>query len=158
PYGRLLNRMIRGTEALRNVPPDMQRTANPNLGVVIVLPPHADSDNDLSTHGAWTAAVAHKARRLAIDALYEDLTDAQQEQVIVSTPGCFAAPQPATDGFGFSVHEKSHVYAAQLVFCGWANTNRRSFVGDSELALAVYDPSLAHDHLHNLWDLFFNRQ
>ena len=138
PTARLLNRQLR---------------AVPTLGVVIVLPPHADSPDSWKIH---LASATHVARRNAIAALMADLDADARSRVAV-----FNAwdPSPAVEGVevgnrGVYVHAKAHVYDGELLVCGSANLNRRSLTGDTELALAVHDPAMVVSHLHRLWSLF----
>ncbi|MDM7853881.1 phospholipase D-like domain-containing protein [Cellulomonas alba] len=118
-------------------------TRNGDLGVVIVLPPHADGSN------AWYLSLAnaqHKARANAFEALADGLTDDQLRQIVVLNAWDSAVGQNR----GVYVHAKSHVYDGQLLVCGSANINRRSLTGDSEIALAVSDPAVATQHLRNV--------
>ena len=130
-----------------------QLAAKPDLAVVIILPPHADgSDN-------WwkpIASATHQARLNAFNAMTAGLTTDARARV-----GVFNAWNPLqhVDGVevankGVYVHAKSHVYDGELLVCGSANINRRSFTGDSELAVAVRDPALAANHLRALFTLF----
>jgi phosphatidylserine/phosphatidylglycerophosphate/cardiolipin synthase-like enzyme len=138
PAARLLNRQLR---------------AVPTLGVVIVLPPHADSPDSWTIH---LASATHVARRNAIAALLADLdTDAQSRVAVFNAWD----PSPPVDGVepgnrGVYVHAKAHIYDSELLVCGSANINRRSLAGDTELALAVHDPAVVGSHLHKLWSLF----
>jgi phosphatidylserine/phosphatidylglycerophosphate/cardiolipin synthase-like enzyme len=133
PAARLLNLQVR---------------SEPDLAVIIILPPHADATDDWKVN---QASAQHHARRLALANLSVGMTAEERGRV-----GVFNAWDPVS-GNGVYVHAKSHVYDGELLVCGSANINRRSLTGDSELALAVYDPPVVTAHLRALWKLFSGR-
>ncbi|GAA2164242.1 phospholipase D-like protein [Humibacillus xanthopallidus] len=137
PAARLLNRQLR---------------AVPTLGVVIVLPPHADAPDSRTIH---LASATHVARRNAIAALVAGLDADAHDRVVVVNAWDFSPAVPDVDigDRGVYVHAKAHVYDGELLVCGSANINRRSFLGDTELALAVHDPAVVSSHLRRLWSL-----
>ncbi|GAB3061342.1 hypothetical protein GCM10027053_24530 [Intrasporangium mesophilum] len=136
PAARLLNQRLRAMQS---------------LAVVVVLPPHADSG-----YGAVNVAEStHVARRSAIAALVAGLDAQALGRVAVFN--AWDPPQQVggveVANRGVYVHAKAHVYDGELLVCGSANINRRSLTGDTELALAVHDPTVATSHLHNVWTL-----
>lgn len=134
PFARLVNRQLR----------DAQR---PNLNVIVVLPPHADT----------VFNIAHWARAQALDALVAGLSSAQLARVAVYD--MWLDPTIPTSGGrnrGIYVHAKSHTYDNDLLVTGSANINRRSFLGDTELACAVLDTAVVTSHQDRLWQLLFN--
>jgi PLD-like domain len=111
---------------------------NPKLCVLIVLPPHADTQYP----------VQHRTRQLALAALTEGLSPDQRKRVAVYN---MWHPQ----GQGIYVHAKSHTYDGALLVCGSANMNRRSFTCDTEIACAVLDPVVVANHQEKLWTALF---
>jgi len=138
PTARLLNQRLRRV---------------PSLGVVIVLPPHADSTDSWSMH---LASATHVARRNAIAALTAGLNQEARDRVLVINAWDYSPPVPGIEvgDRGVYVHAKAHVYDGELLVCGSANINRRSLLGDTELALAVHDPAVVGTYLQRLWSLF----
>jgi phosphatidylserine/phosphatidylglycerophosphate/cardiolipin synthase-like enzyme len=134
PTARLLNRQ------LRNVP---------SLAVVVVLPPHADSGESF----VKVAPSTHVARRSAIQALIAGIDVEKRVAVFNAWDPTQIVGGVDVANRGVYVHAKAHVYDGELLVCGSANINRRSLTGDTELALAVHDPTVATSHLHNLWTL-----
>lgn len=127
PLCRLLHRMM---------------IASPSLHVVVVLPPHADTQEDY----------AHQARRMAIGALVGNpVVPAVASRVAVYSMWNGGAPP----GRGVYVHAKVQMYDADLLVCGSANLNRRSFTCDTELALAVADSAVLDAHQRALWNHLF---
>jgi phosphatidylserine/phosphatidylglycerophosphate/cardiolipin synthase-like enzyme len=124
PLARLLNAQIK---------------QHASLCVLIVLPPHADTQ----------PAMAHRARQLAFTDLMDGLTLAQRGRV-----GLFNLWHPVRKQ-GIYCHAKTHTYDGSLLVCGSANLNRRSFTCDTELAMAVLDPAVIADHQRRLWGLLF---
>lgn len=129
PLARLLNHRLR-------------ETSNPDgtagLGVIVVLPPHADSQPGRE----------HHARELALRELTKCLTPNQRKRV-----GMYDLWDPA-DSKGIYCHAKVQTYDGSLMVCGSANMNRRSFTCDTELSLAVLDASVVKQHQLDLWQLF----
>lgn len=111
----------------------------PTLHIVIILPPHADSQ----------AIVAHHARRLAIETLLQGLTSSESARI-----GVYNLWETVRK-IGIYVHTKVQIYDANLLVCGSANLNRRSFTCDGELDCAVLDPQLVTNHQQRLWELLF---
>jgi hypothetical protein len=138
PAARLLNQQLRTV---------------PSLGVVVVLPPHADSPDSWKIH---LASATHVARRNAIAALTAGLDQDAHDRVLVINAWDYSPPVADVEvgDRGIYVHAKAHVYDAELLVCGSANINRRSLLGDTELAFAVHDPAVAGTHLRRLWSLF----
>ncbi len=123
-FGRLLHRRL--LEA-------------PNLHVVIVLPPHADVQEE----------DAHKARRLAISSLVGDppVPSVAARVNVYST----WHRKPPNEDRGIYVHAKVQMFDADLLVCGSTNLNRRSFLCDTEISFAVADANLLHTHQQKLW-------
>lgn len=107
----------------------------PTLHVVIVLPPHADTQ----------FKYAHQARYLALS----ELMARNRDRIAV-----YAMWNPATND-GVYVHAKVQMFDDDLLVCGSANLNRRSFLCDTELAFAVADATLLDAHQQALWGHLF---
>jgi phosphatidylserine/phosphatidylglycerophosphate/cardiolipin synthase-like enzyme len=126
-----------------------QLVANPRLHVIIVLPPHADSQT----------AVAHVARQRALEDLTVGLTRTAGTLDRVAIYNLWYLKPPGIGDAvnrGIYVHAKSHTYDNSLLVCGSANLNRRSFLCDTELACAVLDPAVVTSHQQQLWSLLFD--
>jgi phosphatidylserine/phosphatidylglycerophosphate/cardiolipin synthase-like enzyme len=123
----------------------LHKPALSGLHVIVVLPPHADSQ----------VATAHLARANALNALTAGLTGPDRVAVynLWLDP---KAPQGVARNRGIYVHAKAHTYDGDLLVCGSANLNRRSFTCDSEIALAVLDPAVVTSHQTKLWSYLFN--
>jgi phosphatidylserine/phosphatidylglycerophosphate/cardiolipin synthase-like enzyme len=108
--------------------------AEPELRVLIVLPPHGTNDpgNEL-----WY-------RRRAMQTLWKALNPAQRQRVIAYNAWSSA------EQTGVYVHAKVQTYDDCLLVCGSANLNRRSFVCDLELDCAVLHKPSVQYHLANL--------
>jgi hypothetical protein len=129
PLGRLLNSLV------TNAP-------GQSLHVIVVLPPHADA----------SFLDEHRARKLALQDLVSGLQTA--------TPGVFnrVAVYNLWDhprNHGIYCHAKVQTYDQQLLVCGSANLNRRSFTCDTEIDCAVHDPVVVGRHQQRLWKLLF---
>jgi hypothetical protein len=131
PLGRLLNSLV------KNAP-------GHSLHVIVVLPPHADA----------SFLDEHRARKLALQELVAGFP--------MSAPGVFGqvAVYNLWDhdkGRGIYCHAKVQTYDQQLLVCGSANLNRRSFTCDTEIDCAVHDPLVVARHQQRLWKLLFPR-
>jgi PLD-like domain len=131
--------------------------ANPGLRAIVILPPHQDGIDR-------TAHVAHRARSIAIGLLINASGTSVATQVgvysmwdsrIRSQPTPPATPPVVTTSHGIYVHAKVQMYDGGLLVCGSANMNRRSFLCDAELALAVADPAVVRSHQKLLWQFLF---
>ena len=138
PLSRLLNEQLH---------------AVPSLHVIVILPPHADSENFL------IAPAQHKARAAALDDLTAGFTTTAGEfdriavyNLWYGAPGLPRSPLNA----GIYVHAKAHTYDGDLLVCGSANLNRRSFTCDTEISCAVLDPAVVLSHQTALWGYLFN--
>jgi phosphatidylserine/phosphatidylglycerophosphate/cardiolipin synthase-like enzyme len=134
PLARLLNARLK---------------AVPSLHVIVILPPHADS----------FVASAHHARALALDDLTAGLTKTagEYDRVAVYNLWYDADSLPGSPvNRGIYVHAKSHTYDGDLLVCGSANLNRRSFLCDSEIACAVLDQAVVLAHQSALWSYLFD--
>ena len=130
PLGRLLN---------------FQLNANPNLCVIVILPPYAD-DNFLEEH---------HARKLALNELTKGFT---QTNGTFDRVGVYNLRVPDNDPKnvkGIYCHTKVQMYDRTLLVCGSANLNRRSFTCDSEIACAILSPQLVDGHQQRLWNVLF---
>jgi phosphatidylserine/phosphatidylglycerophosphate/cardiolipin synthase-like enzyme len=108
---------------------------NPSLHVVIVLPPHADTqpeDAHQARHDALAKLTADDSQRIAIYAMWN----------------------PASNT-GVYVHAKVQMFDDELLVCGSANLNRRSFLCDTEMAFAVADKTVLDAHQQALWKHLF---
>lgn len=112
-----------------------QIAANPNLVLLIVLPPYGSTD---PPHELWY-------RRRALQTLAKTMTPANVSRVHVMNMWS------ATLGTGVYVHAKTQTYDESLLVCGSANMNRRSTLCDAELDCAVLDTSVVRTHLANLY-------
>ncbi len=117
--------------------------AQPGLHLILILPPYADT----------SAGDAHLARRLALELL---TANGVGNRVGVYNMWLRQPPgnTPALNR-GIYVHAKSHTYDDQLLVCGSANLNRRSFLCDTELACAVLSNALVQAHQQQLWAQLF---
>jgi phosphatidylserine/phosphatidylglycerophosphate/cardiolipin synthase-like enzyme len=125
-----------------------QLKANPGLRVIIILPPHADTQ----------APAAHYARALALGDLTSGLsaTGGVYDQVAVYDLWLDPNLQPGlADNRGIYAHAKTHTYDGALLVCGTANLCRRSFTCDSEIACAILDPAVVLAHQTLLWAALF---
>jgi phosphatidylserine/phosphatidylglycerophosphate/cardiolipin synthase-like enzyme len=129
PAARLLNYQLRNT---------------PTLCVLIILPPHADSQ----------FPDEHRARQLALAELNQGLSAADRARVAVYNMWHPLSSNPA-NGRGIYVHAKAHTYDGALLVCGSANMNRRSLTCDSELACAIVDSDIVAGHQQKLWNMLF---
>jgi phosphatidylserine/phosphatidylglycerophosphate/cardiolipin synthase-like enzyme len=127
-----------------------QLHANPSLRVIVILPPHADTQ----------VAAAHRARALALGGLTKKLSKTGADYDQVAVYNLWLDRRKAAVGTsrsrGIYVHAKAHTYDDGLLVCGSANLNRRSFTCDSEIACAVLDPAVVLDHQTQLWAYLFN--
>lgn len=134
PLARLLNAQLKAASSLH---------------VIVILPPHADS----------FVATAHHARALALDDLTAGFTKTggEYERIAVYNLWHDAEGQPdSVNNRGIYVHAKAHTYDGDLLVCGSANLNRRSFLCDSEIACAVLDQSVVLAHQSALWSYLFD--
>ena len=107
----------------------------PRLRLLIVLPPWGASD----------ASNEMYLRMLAAQALWSRLDDAQRKRVHAF--GLWARGA----GVGVYVHAKVQTYDDELLVCGSANMNRRSFESDAELNCAVMHRPTTRMHHANLF-------
>jgi phosphatidylserine/phosphatidylglycerophosphate/cardiolipin synthase-like enzyme len=129
PLARLLNHLVRSD-------PDKR------LSVIVVLPPFADG---FQLH-------QHRQRKLALTDLTNGLTTAtpgQFDRVAVFNLWDHGAQR------GIYCHTKVQTYDRDLLVCGSANLNRRSFTCDTELNCAVLDPTVVDRHQQRLWKTLF---
>jgi phosphatidylserine/phosphatidylglycerophosphate/cardiolipin synthase-like enzyme len=119
--------------------------AVPSLHVIVILPPHADSENFL------IAPAQHRARANALDDLTAGFTTTANEYDRIAVYDLWKTPPNR----GVYVHAKSHTYDGDLLVCGSANLNRRSFTCDTEISCAVLDQSVVLDHQTRLWAYLF---
>lgn len=140
PLGRLLN---------------FQVMHNPNLCVIVILPPYADS----------FILANHHARKLTLNELTKGLTRKNDVFGFTKQDGTFEGrigvynlrvwdsdPKKVK---GIYCHTKVQMYDRTLLVCGSANLNRRSFTCDSEIACAVLSPQLVDGHQQRLWSVLF---
>jgi phosphatidylserine/phosphatidylglycerophosphate/cardiolipin synthase-like enzyme len=118
--------------------------AKPALRLILILPPYADGK---------TPGMGHLARSNALEALTANVP-ANRVGVYDMWYGQALGPGAAANR-GIYVHAKSHTYDNQLLVCGSANLNRRSFLCDTELACAVLDPAVVTAHQQRLWAQLF---
>jgi phosphatidylserine/phosphatidylglycerophosphate/cardiolipin synthase-like enzyme len=135
PLARLLNARLREV---------------PSLRAIVVLPPWSDREPSLA------ATREDYARRLALD----DATDGFYRE---NDPDATNAPQRIAiydlwhpvERRGIYVHAKAQLYDDELFVCGTANLCRRSFLCDTELAVATHDAAVVRDHRARLWRCLF---
>jgi phosphatidylserine/phosphatidylglycerophosphate/cardiolipin synthase-like enzyme len=124
-----------------------QLTDSTHLHVIVILPPHADT---------FFYEVAHWARANALAALTAGLprTGIEYDRVAIYD---LWLDRTATDSRnrGIYVHAKAQTYDGDLLVCGSANLNRRSFTCDSELNCAVLDPAVVEAYQRQVWSFFF---
>ena len=123
-YARLLNQLVN----------DLTR---PDLNIIVILPAHADLTPGM-TGGAYAQ---HRARREALTALLGSLSSNRVSVWDLWDSRSWRIMPGQGTGLGIYVHAKAHTYDASLLVCGSANINRRSLMGDSEIAAAVLDPA-----------------
>jgi phosphatidylserine/phosphatidylglycerophosphate/cardiolipin synthase-like enzyme len=136
PLARLLNKRLKDVATLR---------------LIVVLPPNADSQEP----------VAHSARAKALDALTAGLAKTGDEFDQVGVYNLWLdrnAAAASSRNRGIYVHAKAHTYDGDLLVCGSANLNRRSFACDSEIACAVLDPAVVAAHQAQLWEYLFDQR
>jgi len=138
PFARLVNAQLKDTH-------------RPDLHVIVVVPAHADVDTLLPLK-----SVAHKARADAFADLTSGLTKTGIEYDRVAIYNLWL-DRTATDerNRGIYVHAKTQTYDGDLLVCGSANLNRRSFTCDSEINCAVLDPGVVVAHQSELWSYLF---
>jgi phosphatidylserine/phosphatidylglycerophosphate/cardiolipin synthase-like enzyme len=138
PLARLLNAALLRTNTLR---------------LVLILPPYADGDKPGRSHllrnNALQVLTAGLPRDPATGALTKVGVYNMWYEQTQGTPGALASNR------GIYVHAKSHTYDNQLLVCGSANLNRRSFLCDTELACAILDPAVVTLHQQRLWAQLF---
>jgi phosphatidylserine/phosphatidylglycerophosphate/cardiolipin synthase-like enzyme len=122
---------------------ELKRIDRTDLRVIVILPPYADTRYD----------VIHEARRRALTELAAGgLATGPAPRVAVY--GLWD-PRAPNGGRGIYCHAKVQMFDGSLLACGSANMNRRSFVCDSELAVAVADEAVVAAHQQRLWELLF---
>ena len=139
PLARLLNSRLKQTSSLR---------------LVMILPPFADMDSGRDSLGAGGLdTVVHHARQLALEALTDGLsqTGGEYDQVAIYNLWDSSYPRDC----GIYCHAKTQTYDGSLMVCGSANLNRRSLLGDSEIACAVLDSAVVNHHQRKVWSLLF---
>ena len=122
----------------RQLNAQLQRTDRPDLRLIVILPPFADSN----------PAIIHEARKRALDELVANVRGKVAVYNLWKPTGL--------RGPGVYVHAKVQMYDGGLLVCGSANMNRRSFLCDSEIACAVADEPTVAAHQHALWDMLFD--
>jgi phosphatidylserine/phosphatidylglycerophosphate/cardiolipin synthase-like enzyme len=127
PLARLLNRLLLDT------------ANNPGLCVIIILPPYPDDHAGVECYYRFSAIL--ELVRAATPSLYQRLR--------IYNLWSTSLPQ------GIYCHAKVQTYDGSLLVCGSCNLNQRSLLCDTELACAVLDSAVVHDHQLNLWTLLF---
>lgn len=130
PLARLLNHRIRSDPHKR-------------LCVIVVLPPYADSQQ---LH-------AHHLRKLALDDLTAGLASTESPGQF-DRVGVFNLWDHSRNR-GIYCHAKVQTYDRDLLVCGSANLNRRSFTCDTELDCAILDAGVVNRHQRRLWKTLF---
>jgi hypothetical protein len=141
PYAQLINQLV-------NDP------SKPDLNVIVILPPYADIAPS-QTGGAFAQ---HKARQQALNALVGIPASDRVSVWNLWDRRSWRTMAGQGPGLGIYVHAKAQTYDASLLVCGSANINKRSLLGDTEIAVAVLDPSVVAAHLHDRWNLLFPGQ
>ncbi|HLX87473.1 MAG TPA: hypothetical protein VKR22_03285 [Acidimicrobiales bacterium] len=114
-----------------------QLSAVSTLKLLIVLPPY----------GTTLPGDELALRKEALQALWSGLDDAGRARVLVRDMWA-GVPGP---NVGIYVHAKTQTYDDQLLVCGSANMNRRSFECDTELDCAVLHTPTVQAHLTSLY-------
>ena len=114
---------------------------NPNLHVIVVLPPFADSSFLDLIH----------LRKLALNDLVAGRNKASQ---VYDRVAVYNTWHPGRNQ-GIYVHAKAKMFDDQLVAIGSGNLNRRSFTCDTELDCAVLDTAVVELHQQRLWKCLF---
>jgi phosphatidylserine/phosphatidylglycerophosphate/cardiolipin synthase-like enzyme len=117
-----------------------QLVLQPNLYVIIVLPPHADDWHDFE-HWARSAALA-------------DLRGTDPS--VSARVGVYDLWQQSPGNGGIYCHAKVQMFDDQLLVCGSANINVRSHQCDTELDAAVLSQSLVRAHQSQLLGLLLD--
>lgn len=131
-----------------------QLRENPQLHVIIILPPYADTVGHESISN-----LQHRARKLALNDLIRDNftpvpLDTSNEPVSRVAVYDLWDNRPEIN-LGIYCHAKVQMYDDALLVVGSANLNRRSFTGDSEVDCAIFDKSVVQTHRKKLWKLLF---
>ena len=126
PLARLLNQRL---------------TDSPNLHVIVVLPPFADSSFLDLIH----------LRKLALNDLVSGRKTAPR---VYDRVAVYDTWHPGRNQ-GIYVHAKAKMFDDQLVAIGSGNLNRRSFTCDTELDCAVLDTAVVELHQQRLWKCLF---
>jgi phosphatidylserine/phosphatidylglycerophosphate/cardiolipin synthase-like enzyme len=138
PFARLVNAQLKDNN-------------KQDLHVIVVVPPHADTDTVLPLK-----SVAHRARANAFADLTADLpqTGIEFDRVAIYNTWLDRTAHDERNR-GIYVHAKTQTYDGDLLVCGSANLNRRSFTCDSEINCAVLDPAVVVSHQTELWSYLF---
>lgn len=111
------------------------------LCIVLILPPYADDSS--------TAARQHGLRKRALQILCQGITNRTTRVKV------YDLWDKAGLNKGIYCHAKVTIFDAGLLTIGSANVNRRSYLGDSEMAAAISDPDVVKQHQQSLWQLLF---
>jgi phosphatidylserine/phosphatidylglycerophosphate/cardiolipin synthase-like enzyme len=115
------------------------------LCVLVVLPPIADLGNTIP------GVRQHYARKLALTDLTAGFSHQGNGQF--GRIAIYNLWDLRADPRGIYCHAKTQLYDNDLLVCGSANLNRRSFTCDTEIACAVLDSDVVSQHRDNLWRL-----
>jgi phosphatidylserine/phosphatidylglycerophosphate/cardiolipin synthase-like enzyme len=127
PYANLLSQQI---------------SVKPDLHLIIILPPHADSTSQ------FAADIQHRIRRNTLEAL-------PRSRVGIYSLWNYLGINTSLRNKGIYCHAKVQAFDNMLLVCGSSNINRRSHSCDTELSCAVYDKDVVENYYRNIWKYLF---
>jgi phosphatidylserine/phosphatidylglycerophosphate/cardiolipin synthase-like enzyme len=114
--------------------------SSPALHAIIVLPPFGTTDTPNEI----------RLRKVALRALWDELKTPQNRARVAVVDLWLRELGKASPNMGIYNHAKAQTYDDELLVCGSANMNRRSFECDAELDCAVLHRVTTREHLVRL--------
>jgi len=133
PYARLLSNLL---------------SSKPNLYLIIILPPHSDSQEKLLIENS---SIQHHLRFNALITLDQLPISGRRKEIC----SLWNFTDNDNHSRGIYVHAKVQVFDDKLLVCGSSNINARSYTTDTELSCAVYDQTLIRNYYGDLWNYLF---